>query len=70
MINYELMIILTRFKIILNLIIGFILISLGLWLLFSFIKKLKIDSFYDIKGFMIGIACLIGGLFLILKSLF
>lgn len=52
-----------------DILIGFALIIIGLWMIFSFIKKQKIDSYYDVKGLGIGIACLIGGLFLFFKSI-
>jgi hypothetical protein len=46
--------------------IGILLIIIGIWM----IRKIKIKTFYDIKGFGVGVACLLGGITLLLKVLF
>jgi uncharacterized membrane protein HdeD (DUF308 family) len=47
--------------------LGIVLILFGIWMILLYVKKNKIDSFYDIKALMIGIASLIGGIFIFLK---
>jgi len=53
-------------NLIIDISIGVLLIIIGIWM----IRKIKIKTFYDIKGFGVGVACLLGGITFLLKILF